>query len=776
MLTAIKPDQQGVAGGSFGPNSSQAAFDFVEKHNGEYNMYFSVNRPTDIFLQKPGIKKADKENIQEAGWLHIDIDPTDGQDLDQERERSLDMLTGKLPKGMPKPTVIIFSGGGYQGFWKLKNAVPFDGTASHESFELYNRRLIQILGGDANCYNLDRIMRLPGTVNVPNAKKRKMGRVEELALLLEFNPKHVYDISEFKKAHEVQSATPLGGGDNKSDVKIDVSDITRIEDLSELDEWEVPDRVKIIIAQGSHPEKLKEGDNSRSAWLFDCVCSLVRCGVPDQVIYSLLTDPDWGIASSVVELKSGAERYATRQISRAKSYCVDPHMTMMNDRHAVIRNIGGKCRVIEEVYDDTMSRSRLTMSSFEDIRNGYSNQQIKIGTTDKGDVFKTLGKYWLDNPTRRQFDTMRFMPLGHQEGVYNLWQGFAYEPTPGNCDIYLNHLLENVCSGNQFNYDYLIKWMAMAIQHPAQPGEVAVVLRGGKGTGKGTFAKIFGKLWGRHHLQIANPSHLVGNFNAHLRDVVSLFADEAFFAGDKRHESVLKMLVTEESIPIEAKGYDTEPYPNYVHLIMASNDPHVIRASGDERRYFVLDMSEAQQQNEAYFDSLFDQMDSGGYEALLYHLQSMDLSDFRVRKVPQTDALEEQKMRSLSMEEEWWYNKIEDGTILANQHKWTSTIPRDALFNDYIAYADKLKLTRRSNQTQLGRFLSKISPALQSYQASVTMDEYDSEGRAKRVSRRVRCYDFGSLETCRAHWEKQYGRTTWPSDGLPIEQPARDPF
>jgi hypothetical protein len=35
------------------------------------------------------------------------------------------------------------------------------------------------------CHNIDRIMRLPGTINVPNAKKRKMGRVPTLAYLVE---------------------------------------------------------------------------------------------------------------------------------------------------------------------------------------------------------------------------------------------------------------------------------------------------------------------------------------------------------------------------------------------------------------------------------------------------------------------------------------------------------------------------------------------------------------------------------------------------------------
>ena len=97
-------------------------------------------------------------------------------------------------------------------------------------------------------------------------------------------------------------------------------------------------------------------------------------------------------------------------------------------------------------------------------------------------------------------------------------------------------------------------------------------------------AQVFGSLWGRHFLHISSAKHLVGQFNAHLRDCCFLFADEAFFAGDRSHESVLKTLVTEDMIIVEGKGVDAEPSPNYVHLMMASNSDWVVPSGPDERR------------------------------------------------------------------------------------------------------------------------------------------------------------------------------------------------
>ena len=356
VLTAIQTDKKAIATATFRPEQESELFDWLERYNGVRNIYFHVNS-----VIRDLTSKALKEDIKSADWLHIDIDPQAGEDLTEERDRALGLLTDKLPRGIPKPTVVVFSGGGYQGFWRLKQPVNIDGDIKKaEDFELYNKRLEQVFGGD-HCHNVDRIMRLPGTVNVPDAKKKKAGRTEELAIELIFETTS-YDLSEFKKAQAVQIEGGVGsqGGASEGGYTINIpGNVQRIVDLSELDEWNVPDRVKVIIAQGRHPDQPKEGDNSRSAWLFDCICQLFRCGVPDEVVYAIITDPDWGIADSVRESKN-SERYAIRQMTRAKEHVDDPNLRMMNERHAIIGNIGGKCRVIEEVEDDIMNRSRAT--------------------------------------------------------------------------------------------------------------------------------------------------------------------------------------------------------------------------------------------------------------------------------------------------------------------------------------------------------------------------------------------------------------------------------
>ncbi|MFX6149212.1 hypothetical protein ABTF39_20490, partial [Acinetobacter baumannii] len=85
----------------------------------------------------------------------------------------------------------------------------------------------------------------------------------------------------------------------------------------------------------------------------------------------------------------------------------------------------------------------------------------------------------------------------------------------------------------------------------------------------------------------------------------------------------------------------------FVHVIMTSNEDWVVPASGDERRFFVLDVGARCQRNNVYFAEIDDELDRGGRERLLYELLAFDLENFNIYDVPQTKALLDQKIGSL---------------------------------------------------------------------------------------------------------------------------------
>lgn len=772
-LTAIDPEKKkGPETRTFYPSNKDKLLTWLALHSGTRNLYWHVNP-----VMRDVDKKAEREDIASVNYFHVDVDPGLTNDLAKEQDRILAMflpetLGGKPKKGIPLPTFIVFSGGGYQAFWKLATPLPIEGDlAKAEDAKRYNQQLESAYGAD-RCHNIDRLMRLPGNMNIPDEKKKAKGRVAAMAKVVEAASdwSRVYPTTDFKQSGLVQ----LGGdtalpSSSKMTVKVS-GNVEPFLNLHELEKWKVPQWVCQLIsgvdmdpvvakamvdAIGKHP--------SRSERLFSVCCWLARCEVPDEIIYAIITDDGWSISESVLDKKSGAHRYAIRQIARAKEFVMEPWLQKMNDRFTVIGDFGGKCVVVEEVDGDGIkNRKVFKRQTFDEFKKRFRNEKVQVGTDANGNPkFESVGKWWLGHPKCNQVDRIIFRPdKPEMDDRLNLWQGFAVSSVPGEKHVnFLNHIRDVICAGNEENYDYLIKWMARVVQEPASPGQVAVVIQGGRGTGKGFFTNEFGALFGRHYIQVSNASHLVGNFNAHLRDVLLIFSDEAFYAGDRKHNATLKTLITEDILPIEAKGVDVEFGENFVHLIMASNDDHVVRTGVDERRFFILKVAETRKQDAAHFNALAAEMHDGGRENLLSYLQSVDLSGFQVRNVPKTDALSEQTTLSLDPKEEWLMRRLEEGTILPSHEEWVSSIPREKVFNSFSEDVSKTgKFNNPGNQSQFGIWLKKAIPHIREEQVTLQVEVPDERGFNQLVKRRPRCYIFPPLDECRAAWDRYRGR------------------
>ncbi len=371
----------------------------------------------------------------------------------------------------------------------------------------------------------------------------------------------------------------------------------------------------------------------------------------------------------------------------------------MNEKYAVV-NEGGKAVIFKFGYDDMLKRSKIDRMSKEDLNVLYLNDKVCVGTNDDHKpVYKTRAALWLSHKHRRQYiEGVTFNPDNKtpRPGILNLWKGYSIEPRQGDWSIMKDLIRTILCDGDQVKHDYLMGWMARMIQFPAQQGEVAVVMKSGEGTGKGTLARALLKIIGQHGLAISNAKHLISNFNGHLRDAIFLFADEAFFAGDRAHVGVLKSIITEPYLTVEAKFQNAAQMPNFLHIMMASNEEWVIPASVDARRFFVLDVSEAVKNNHEYFRNLNDQMEAGGYEAMLYDLMHYDLSQFNVRDVPRTKGLQQQQKLSLSTVDLWWKECLDRGYVYKSKiglsdtfHRWMDTISPDLLHASYLEFAEK---------------------------------------------------------------------------------------
>jgi hypothetical protein len=223
--------------------------------------------------------------------------------------------------------------------------------------------------------------------------------------------------------------------------------------------------------------------------------------------------------------------------------------------------------------------------------------------------------------------------------------------------------------------------------------------------------RLMERLFGGHFVQIWHPRHLTGNFNAHLMDALFVFADEAFWAGDRQGEGVLKGLITEPTKMVEPKGVDAFSVPNRVKLLIASNHDWVVPATADERRFFVLDVSEARIGDRNFFVELVDAIYSEEAGAFLHHLLQLDLDSFQIRDVPITAALDEQKLVGADSLTRFWFACLRSGTILNTTFaEWPKIVSKETFRRAYFDYAHSIGDRYPIGEAQLTKALGKLWP------------------------------------------------------------------
>jgi hypothetical protein len=419
----------------------------------------------------------------------------------------------------------------------------------------------------------------------------------------------------------------------------------------------------------------------------------------------------------------------------------------LNERYFVV-DLGGAVTIATFHRDQERGRDRLVLLKRGDFTLKFGARHYLVGwnkQTEK-EIWKPLGEAWLENPRRRSFDqvtmsTDRNLP----PDTLNLWRNYGCEANPGGWPTIGDHLRTIICKGNERDFKYLEGLLARWVQRPVSCGEVAFVMRGKKGAGKGAVAHLMCRIFKHHAMTTANARDILGNFNAHLMDLCLLFLDEAFWAGDKQAEGRLQALITEPDQRIEPKGVNVFSVPNRLKIIMATNNDWVVPASGDERRYFVVNVSDAKLDDTEYFNKLFAAIDGAEAEAFLYHLLNLDLTSFNHRAVPHTDALNEQKLISGDSVQKWWASCLYAGSILGHETLTTwpySPVLKPDLHAAYVAHCmdhgDRYPLI-------INLFAQRLYELAPSTKIKRAPADHDPQRR--------RCFALQSLEKCRADFQ-----------------------
>ena len=376
----------------------------------------------------------------------------------------------------------------------------------------------------------------------------------------------------------------------------------------------------------------------------------------------------------------------------------------LNETYAAVL-MSGNFRVIQESFDKEAERHILFFLKTAAFTDFFRSKKAYI---EKDDELKPvpLGRTWLDWEGRRTYDAVVFDPTEKSsKNVYNMFRGLI-KPIQGDWSKMRKHTKDIICEGNEEYYQYLIGWLARAVQDPGgkRPG-VTVVLRGGKGIGKSAWVDYYGKIFGESYFNISDPQHFTGRFNIYQSKTLILFLDEARWGGDKKSEGKMKALITQEYNMFEPKGIDSISMKNYMNIIIAGNGDWLVPATMDERRYFVLQVAEDFIMDEKYFDGFFHEYENGGPAAMMYDLLDYDYSAINLRKAPMTKSLGEQIEHSLPPVLSFWQSVLSRGFLLTNRYTgepertqydatenmWPERAWKYELYNEFLEWCNKKK-------------------------------------------------------------------------------------
>ncbi|MEE8597818.1 MAG: DUF5906 domain-containing protein [bacterium] len=421
-----------------------------------------------------------------------------------------------------------------------------------------------------------------------------------------------------------------------------------------------------------------------------------------------------------------------------------------------------------------VSRKAWRTVNLSDLRVYWSNVTVK-----KGNRKIPIMNLWEVKTTKR-FDRVIFEPeKTYSKNILNLWSGWGVESREGSWKYLKELLYEVLCSDDEMIYNYVLNWSAFLVQKPAKPAGVAVCFQGGKGTGKGTFGRALATLCGVHGLHSTSPMHLSGRFTQHLQNLIYIFADEAMKPGDMESENRMKALITEPVLTFEGKGTNPVAGRNMLHILMATNADWVIRADIDqERRYLINRVNNKWVNKQDKFKKLNKEMENGGYSAMLYELKNRNITDWHPRiKIPNTDAMTEQKLQGMKPEHQWWYEILSSGVPefdLISQSgevilfdKWNDDRVRFFKKEAGKSYIDTYNTHRRGKPKLLvlGLYkeLRRIIPDIKESKAHVCDNKVftvkpGADGRSN-------CFSIPSLKICRNHFNSYFNeKIEWVDD------------
>ena len=132
---------------------------------------------------------------------------------------------------------------------------------------------------------------------------------------------------------------------------------------------------------------------------------------------------------------------------------------------------------------------------------------------------------------------------------------------------------------------------------------------------------------------------------------------------------------------------------------------------------------------------MLKQMESGGYEALLWFLLNLKIEVDLRNCMPETSAMKDSKVHSMSPVQSFWYECLVEG-MFGTEQNWEG--PHTKTFM-HVLFREQSRKNEHFSKEVFAKELKKL----------VALEE--------TRPRNERCWRFPPLEECRNHFEEKYG-------------------
>jgi hypothetical protein len=596
---------------------------------------------------RPGLgAKRSKGDIVGIRFAHVDIDPPKGVASFTPLERAAAYERLKAAS----PSLINWSGNGWQGLWRLDEGVTID------EVEQINRGLIAALGGDRGTHDASRLLRVPGLNNWPDAKKSAAGRVPASACIVDADTGVEADtqamLKAFPASNKLRERQPT--------------------DLGEVMPLTADD---LGVPSDTYLRKLIDEPHGldRSADVFHFACQALRDGLMPEQVVGVLLHPYNAISSHCLD-QMNPRRAANRAIEKALG---EEDVRILAKRHAREREralaagetndptdftklwtLDGMlrdCILIEDgaqVVDTTRPRCVLTQSDF---RASTAASKMFVEVTGKNrstrKVSRKVAEIWLEHPDRRSAATMTFRPgapmitvAPNGQNALNTWGGFRFLACPDDWELRAAPFVKHIHWLWGKDADAFLDWLAHIAQRPGELPSIAWLhIAKRTGMGRNWVATVLGRVFVGYAALAYNLSGtLRTGYNGLLAGKVMAVVDEIDEGSGQRKYQIqqeLKQLVTEETRTINPKYGRQHTEWNACRWLIFSNSTTALPLEDDDRRFWVVQCDEGPKSAE-YYAHLYALKDDPAFIAsVAEYLSRRDISHFKQgQRAPMTTA------------------------------------------------------------------------------------------------------------------------------------------